>query len=183
MDFIEQHQSEFEQTIEHLKEEIASLQTGRANPKMVEGVQVEAYGSTQELKTLASISVEDAKTLLVEPYDENTVQDIEKALHEADIGINPITEGKKIRLPLPELTKERREELIEVLNEKSEESKIKIRQIRGEIKDEIELAEQEGEITEDEKYRKLEQLDEKVEEYNSQIEQIREDKEENIKQV
>lgn len=183
MNLIEQNKSDFEEVMERLKEEIASLQTGRANPKMVEGVEVQAYGSTQELKTLASISTEDAKTLLVEPYDENTIQDIEKALHEADIGINPITKGKKIRLPLPDLTKERREELIEVLSEKAEESKIKIRQIRSKIKDEIELAEEEGEITEDEKYRKLEKLDEKIEDYNQQIDQIKEDKEESIRQV
>ncbi|MFB6181654.1 MAG: ribosome recycling factor [Candidatus Magasanikbacteria bacterium] len=183
MNFIEQNKSNFEDTIENFKEEIASLRTGRANPKMVENVDVEAYGNTQELKTLASISTEDAKTLLVEPYDENVVQDIESALHEADININPVTDGKKIRLPLPELTSERRQELIDVLNEKAEEAKINIRKIRGEIKDEIELAEEEGEITEDERYRKIDELDDTVEEYNQQVEEIKEKKKKNIEKV
>lgn len=183
MDIINSKEGKFEQAVKQFKKEISSLRTGRANPKMVENVEVKAYGNTQELKTLASISAEDAQTLLVEPYDENIIQDVESALHDADININPVTEGKKIRLPLPDLTAERRKELLNVLSEKAEESKIQIRKVRSEIKDKIEQAEADGEITEDEKYRKLDELDETVDEYNDRIDDIKKEKKKKIENV
>jgi ribosome recycling factor len=181
MNFI--NESKFNEVIQNFKENISSIRTGRANPSLVEGLQVEAYGSNQKLQSLASVSAEDAKTLVVEPYDDNVTQAIESALHDADIGVNPVSDGSKIRLPLPDLTADRRKELINLVKDKAEEARIEIRQIRQDIKTEIEQAEADSEITEDKKYKEIENLDETVSEYNEEIEQIVEEKIEKIKQI
>lgn len=181
MNFIKEEN--FEKILDDFNEEIASVRTGRANPSLIEDVQVEAYGTNQPLQSLASVASEDAKTLLVEPYDENVTQAIETALHEADIGVNPVTDGNKIRLPLPDLTSERRKELINLLKEKAEQARIEIRNKRGEMKKKIEQAEENGELTEDQKYNKLDQLDEVVKDFNQQVEDKLEEKKEKIQQI
>lgn len=171
---------QFEKVISFLKTDISSLRTGRATPALVEDVVVDAYGGKQPLKAVASISVSDAKTLLVDPWDKGLVQSVEVALRNSDLGINPVNDGKFIRLPLPDLTAERRQELVKVLHQKLEQSKISVRKIREELRGQVEKMEKNKEISEDDKFNYFEDLEKEVKDVNEKIKQIGEDKEKEV---
>ncbi|MBT3817513.1 MAG: ribosome recycling factor [Candidatus Magasanikbacteria bacterium] len=177
---IDAYKEQFNKTIDHLKQEISALRTGRATPALVEDVMVEAYGTKQGLKAVASISVADAKTLTVEPWDKTLMQVIELAIRNSDVGINPVNDGKLIRLPLPELTAERRADLIKVLHKKLEDARIAVRKIREEVRNDIDKAEKEKVISEDEKFASQDELEELVKEYNELVKKVGQDKEKEI---
>lgn len=177
---IDQHISSFEEAIKHFENELLGLRTGRANAASVEDVSVEAYGSQMELKGVASISVPDAKTIQIEPWDKSMVGAIEKALIIADLGMQPVTNGTTIRLISPPMTEENRKNIVKQAHEKAEEARIAIRSIREEVRDEIHRAEKDKEIGEDEKFRLQEQLDKIVKEMNDRIEQLADKKEKEI---
>ena len=177
---IGQHREHFEKTIEHLKSEISTLRTGRATPALVEDVTVEAYGVKQPLKAVASISVADAKTLTIDPWDKGLIQAVELAIGNSQLGINPVNDGKLIRLPLPELTQDRRQELIKVLHTKLEQARIAVRKIREDVRKEIDKAEKDKEIGEDEKYTLQDELEKLVKEYNDRMKEMGENKEKEI---
>ena len=180
MTILDQRKEEFIHTLDHLKHELVGLRTGRATPALVDGISVEAYGARQPLKALASISVTDAKTLTIEPWDKSIIQNVDAALRNSDLGINPVNDGKIIRLPLPDLTRERRQELIKVLHRKLEDARIAMRQIREDMRKEIEQAEKNKDIGEDEKFSLQEELEKMVKEYNEKIKVIGEEKEKEI---
>lgn len=174
---------EFNKAIEHLKLDISSLRTGRATPALVEDIIVESYGARQPLKHVASISVADAKTLSIVPWDKGLMKAVEDGIRASQLGINPVNDGKVIRLPLPELTTERRQELIKVLHQKLETSRISIRKIREDMKSLIEKADEDKEIGEDEKFKQLDELERTVKEFNDKIKEIGEDKEKEINTI
>jgi len=180
MSFIESQKELFDKSIDHLKSDIAVLRTGRATPALVEDIIVDAYGTKQPLKAVASITVADAKTLNVDPWDKSLTQTVEEAIRKSDIGINPVNDGTRIRLPLPELSTERRADLIKVLHKKLEEARISIRKIREEVRSEIDKQEKAKDISEDEKFNFQDDLDALVKEYNEQIKQVGEEKEKEI---
>ncbi len=126
---------------------------GRANPGILEGIQAEAYGVRTPLNGLASITVQDGQSIVIAPWDKNVSKDIEKAVVAADLGLGVVNEGDKIRLTMPQMTEENRRDLVKKLNERMEKAKISIRQIRDEIKSDIEGAEAKKEIAEDDKFR------------------------------
>lgn len=183
MDLVRQNKELFDRTVDHLKNDISSLRTGRATPALVEDIIIEAYGSRQPLKTLASISVADAKTLNIDPWDKSLMQAVEVGIRNSQLGINPVNDGKLIRLPLPALTQERRAELIKLLHQKLEGSKIAIRKIREDLRTEIEMNEEEKNINEDEKFKFFEELEKVVKEYNEKLKTIGEDKEKEINTI
>ncbi len=174
---INEHKEDFNKTIDFLKQDITGLRTGRASTAMVEDIQVEAYGTRQPLKAVASISVADPKTLNVEPWDKGLMSAIEKGIRDSGLGINPVNDGRMIRISLPELTVERRSELTKILHQKLENARISVRQVREDVRDMINEGEKDGGITEDEKYSLQDNLDKMVKEYNEQIKQIGEKKE------
>lgn len=180
---VSQYKEQMNKTLEHLKQDISSLRTGRATPAIVEDIMIEAYGMKQPLKALASISVLDAKTLAIEPWDKSIVQAVDTGLRMSDLGINPVNDGKMIRLPLPELSQERRQELIKVLHAKLENARIALRKIREEARDEVDASEEEGAISEDQKYKFHEEVEKMVKETNEMIKQIGEEKEKEILKV
>lgn len=181
--FIEEKQEEFEKALEFFKKDISSLRTGRANPAMLEGVQVSAYGVMSPINAVGNIAVTDAKSMTVTPWDKNVIKDIEKAIVEAALGVGVINEGDKIRLSVPQMTEENRKDLVKRLNEKMEHARISIRQARDSIKEEIEKAEKDKEITEDERFQFIEELDEEVKTKNEEIKSTRDKKEEDIMTV
>lgn len=180
MDIIAQYKDQFVKTIEHLKQEITTLRTGRATPAIVEDIMIEAYGTKQFLKAVATITVADAKTLNIEPWDKSLTQAVEIGLRNSPLGISPINDGKLIRLPLPDLTQERRQELIKVLHGKLENARIALRKIREEARDEVDEALKNKSIGEDDKYKMQEDLEKMMKDYNEIIRQIGEDKEKEI---
>jgi len=162
------------------KDELMTLRVGRANPLMVENILVQAYGSRMPIKQLASITVPEARTILIQPWDKIVTKDIEKAISEANIGLNPVNEGAQIRLTIPPLTEESRKELTKSVGEKMEKSRIVIRQIRDKVRDQVAKKEKGKEITEDDKYDLQKKLDDWIKDYNEKIKDLGEKKEKEI---
>lgn len=166
---INKHKEEFEQVIAHLIGELVSIRTSRASPILVENIEIETYGSKMRLIELASIALQDTRTLIIEPWDKSITKDIEKGIRESNLGLSPVLDGIILRIVVPTLTEERRKELLKLLSEKLEDSRVKIRRIRDEIREEIQKAEKSKEIGEDEKFRLFKNLDEKTREYIEKI--------------
>jgi len=144
------------QAVEHVRQELATLRTGRANPRMVDHVKVEYYGSHQPLKTLANISAPEPRLLVVEPYDKTQIGNIMKAIQLADLGLNPISDGNVIRLPIPELTEERRKEMVKVAHQMVEEGKITMRNVRRDANNDLKQLAKDHDISEDNLHRAME---------------------------
>src|SRR5687768_2005914 len=138
-----------EKAVGYMTHEFASIRTGKASPALVEGIDVEAYGSTMKLKQLAVISTPEPRMLVINPFDASTVQAIEKAIKESKIGINPSVDGKVIRLPIPALSEERRRDLVKTCKTISEETRVRIRAARRDAMETLKKAQKEGSITED----------------------------------
>ncbi|HBR80258.1 MAG: Ribosome-recycling factor [Candidatus Uhrbacteria bacterium GW2011_GWE2_45_35] len=177
------HKTSFEAVIDHLHQELNQIRTGRATPALVENLSIEVYGSTMEMKGVASISVLDAKTLIIEPWDKNTLKAIEKAIQESSIGINPVVDGKAVRLSMPAMTEDSRKALAKAMKEKLEEAKVAARSVREKARNEVIEAEKQGEFTEDEKFKLLEELDKLTKEYTDKVEEMGKAKEEELMTV
>ena len=177
---IKNKESEFEKAVEYFKSEVGKLRTGRANPSMLEGLMVDYYGNKTPLKQVASISAPEPQLIMIQPWDADSLANIEAAIKMSDLNLNPNNDGKVIRVNIPPLTEERREELVKVLNRKAEEARISIRTIREEIWEEIKGLEKAGKIAEDDKFRGKERLQETVDDYNKIIEDMRGRKEKEI---
>jgi ribosome recycling factor len=138
-----------EKSVDYMVHEFAAVRTGKASPALVENVDVEAYGSAMKLKQLALITTPEPRLLVVQPFDASTVQTIEKALKESKIGITPAVDGKIIRLPIPELSEERRKDLVRSLRQMAEEARVRVRGNRRTAMDEAKKLQKSGGLTED----------------------------------
>lgn len=181
--YLDKFKLNFKQAIEFFEREILTLRTGRANPGMLDGIEVQAYGTTMPLNGVGNISISDGRSLVIVPWDKNVLKEIEKAIMAADLGVGVVNEGDKIRLTVPALTEENRLELVKKLNTKMEDGRITIRQIRDEVKQEIEQAFVDKEISEDDKFRFVKELDEAVNKYNEELKTLRDHKEKEIMTV
>ncbi len=174
------HNEKFDKAIEHFKQELSSLRTGRANPALVENIQVESYGSKMPLTHIASVSIPDAKTIAIQPWDKSNIGPIEKAIQAANIGLNPVNDGMLVRLNIPPMTEERRKEMVKLLGQISEKAKIAIRNVREEIIKEFKKQEEEQNLTEDDISGMKKDLQEVVDRYNEQVKEISAAKEKEI---
>ncbi len=138
-----------EKGFDYLQHEFASVRTGKASPALVENIDVEAYGAQMKLKQLALITTPEPRLLVIQPFDGATTKDIEKAIKESKIGINPIVDGKIIRLPIPALSEERRKDLVKGIKQMAEEARVRVRSTRREGIDGIKKAQKDGAISED----------------------------------
>ena len=177
---IEDQRPDFEHVIEFFVSELNGLRTGRANAALVEDIPVEAYGSMMTVKGVGSILVPDSKTIMVEPWDKTLTKEIEKAIRNAPIGVNPVVDGSRVRVTLPSLTEEGRKELVKIVGKKAEEARISVRNVREEIKEIIVKMEKEKEISEDERFRLQEALETQVKGWNEKIAGLAEEKEKEI---
>ncbi len=166
--------------LEHLKDEFAKLQVGRATPALVEDVKVDAYGSLQALKAVASVSVPDAKTIQIQPWDRGLLGAIEKGIQIANIGLTPNNDGVYIRINIPPLTEERRRDLVKVVGRYAEEAKITIRNLRQETNNTLNTMKKNSEITEDELHGGTKELQLHVDKHNLEIESMSKKKEQDI---
>ncbi len=181
--FLEEKKTDFNKAVDFLTNELFGVRTGRANIALVDNMKVTAYDQTQELKNLASISTPDSTTIQIEPWDVGVVKAIEKAIIEANLGMSPNVSGKTIRLSIPPLTEDTRKELAKVVGKKVEEARISVRNIRDDIKKEIERLEKENEIGEDERYQMQDELDKLVKDINEKLEAMGKEKEGQIMEV
>ncbi|MEK9155174.1 MAG: ribosome recycling factor [Patescibacteria group bacterium] len=176
MSIIDDAKPQFTKAIEHLVSELGSIRTGRASAAILEPVQVEAYGALQPIKALATITTPDSKTILIEPWDASVVKSIETAIAKSDVGINPVVDGKSLRLNMPMMTEETRLKMVKIMKEKLEDARVSLRKVREEVRKEI--AKAEG--GEDEKRRLEEALEKTVKEYSAKIDEMGDKKEKEI---
>lgn len=172
--------SDFQRHVDALKDGLRGLRTGRASASLVDQLLVEAYGALTPIQHLASISVPDARTVLITPWDKTVVKDIEKAIVNANIGVNPLNDGAGVRIIIPAMTEENRKNLIKVLGQKVEHAKIAVRSERDRVRDEIAKAEKANELTEDDRFELQQQLDEMTREFTGILETMSDEKEKDI---
>ena len=181
--FIQKHQADVDSAIEHFKTDISSLRTGRANPGIMQNVQVDCYGVKTPLMQLASITTPEPRQIKIEPWDKNLLKSIEKGISEANLGLQAIVESNFLRITVPMMTEEDRLKLVKILNEKLEAAKISMRSIREKVKDTILTAEKNKEIAEDARYQFVEELDKEIGNWNKQLIEIAQKKEKEIMTV
>ncbi len=169
--------------IDHLGKEFATLRTGKASPALVENLLVEAYGATMKLNELANITAPEPRMLAVQPFDASNANAIEKAIKESRLGLNPINDGKLIRLPIPALTGERRQELTKQAKAMAEEAKVSVRSQRRSALDAFKKAEKESELTEDDLRSLEKQVQDATDKYTKKIDDLTEAKVNDIMQV
>jgi ribosome recycling factor len=168
---------------ESLKRDLAKIRAGRANPAILDGVRVEYYGMLTPLKQLASISVPEARMIVLKPFERSQIQPIEKAIMEAQLGLNPSNDGEIIRIPMPPLTEERRKELVKVARKAGEECKVAIRKARHDAKDMVDSLQEEGEVGEDDAERARKEVEEIVKAGTNRVDEIVSKKEADILEV
>lgn len=175
-----QLKKEIEGTKNWLKQEYLSLHTGRATPAVLDKVTVEQYGSKQPLQHVASIGVEDARTLTVQPWDKSMVKEIDRAIQTSGLGLTTAVSESGIRVSFPELTADRRQQLVKVVKDKLEDARIAVRQEREKVWDDIQDKVKASELTEDDKYTLKEELQKIVDEANKELEEMAERKEQDV---
>ena len=180
MNLVDSKKSEFEKAIESLHQELSKLRTGRASPTLVEDIKVDYYGTQTPLTQLATISVPEPRTILIQPWDITAIASIEKAIRQSDLGVNPSNDGKVIRIPIPHLTEERRKELVKYIGKSAEEYRVAVRQIRKDTNNHVKEAEKGKKITEDEAKKSLNKIQEITDDFIKKINETLEKKEKEI---
>lgn len=172
-----------QKAIENLHNEFNKLRSGRAHPSLLDQIQVDYYGSQSPLSQVSNISVEDARTLTVTPWDRQMVAAIEKAIRTSDLGLNPATSGTVIRIPLPALTEERRKDLVKVVRHETEGARVSIRNIRRDANTAIKALLKDKTISEDDERRLEDQVQKVTDDFIAQVDKMLEDKEKDLMSV
>ncbi len=172
-----------EQAVLHLREDLSSIRTGRASGAVLSRIMVEYYGSPVPLNQLASVNVPEPRLLVVQPFDKNSIAQIEKAIQQSDLGITPSNDGSVVRLAFPPLTEERRKELVKQLHHRAEEGRVAIRNVRRHTKDDMEKVEREHSISEDELSRGEKELQKLTDRYVASIDEVQRHKESELMEV
>jgi ribosome recycling factor len=172
-----------EQTLVHMREDLSSVRTGRASGAVLTRIMVEYYGSPVPLNQLASVNVPEPRLLVIQPFDKNSIAQIEKAIQQSDLGITPSNDGQVVRLAFPPLTEERRKELVKQVHHRAEEGRVAVRNVRRHAKDDMEKLEREHSISEDELSRGEKELQKLTDRYVAEIDEIQRHKESELMEV
>lgn len=167
----------------NLRQEFAGLRTGRASAGLVENLPIDAYGSPMPLNQLSTISVPESRMITVQVWDKSQVQAVEKAIRESDLGLNPVTEGQLLRLPIPELNEERRQEIAKVAHKYAEQARVAVRNVRRDGMDQLKRLEKDGHMGEDEHHAWHDEVQEMTDKHIKAIDETLENKESEIMQV
>ena len=176
-------QQQMEKTIEALKHEFSTIRAGRANAQMLDKIRVDYYGTPTPINQVGSISVPEPRTLMINPWDKSAMKDIETAIRNSDLGLNPTNDGEVIRLNVPALTEERRKELCKQAKKSAEEFKVRIRNERRDANDKLKKLEKEGEITEDDLKKAQDNVQKMTDKYTKEVDVLLEVKEKDIMAV
>ncbi|MFB6230772.1 MAG: ribosome recycling factor [Salinibacter sp.] len=182
-DVLDDADEEMDEAVSYLRSQLRTLRAGRASPAMLENVTVDYYGSQTPLEQVASVSAPQPDLLVVQPFDRSAIEDIERGIMKADLGLNPNNDGEKIRIPIPPLSEERREEIVETARERAEEAKISIRNTRRDAKNEIQRVVEEENLSEDVLYGAEEDLQEITDEHTERAESLLDQKKDQIMEV
>lgn len=176
-------EDKMKKSLEALKKDFASLRAGRATPSLLDKIMVEYYGAMSPINQMANVSVPEPRLLVIQPWDKNVISDIERAIMKSDLGLTPSSDGSLIRISIPQLTQERRAELVKVIKKKAEDARVAIRNLRREANDELKLFEKEGDISEDDNRRGQEEVQKLTDKYIKEVELVLENKEKEIMEV
>jgi ribosome recycling factor len=182
-DILREAAERMQSALDGLEEDLSAIRTGRASPALVERLPVDYYGMNTPLIQLATISVPEPRQLLIRPFDPSTLKDIERAILVSDLGLTPNSDGKAIRLTLPQLTEQRRHELVKVVHNRMEETRVRVRNVRRDLIRDLRDFEDEGLISEDDQERGEKEIQDITDKMNKKIEEIGERKEKEIMEV
>ncbi|MFC3419695.1 ribosome recycling factor [Salinicoccus hispanicus] len=175
--------SKMQKSLDNLSRELAAIRTGRANSNMLDRVTVDYYGAQTPVNQLAGISVPEARMITVTPYDKSSVDDVLKAIQQADLGVNPTSDGTMIRITVPQLTEERRKEFVKDARKEGENAKVAVRNVRRESNDELKSLQKDGELTEDDLKGYTEDVQQLTNDYIEKIDKMCDEKESSIMEV
>jgi ribosome recycling factor len=176
-------EEKMERAVEHAKEEFGAIRTGRATPAMFSKILIDYYGSPTPLTQMASVGVPEPRMAIIKPYDNSQLQAMEKAIRDSDLGVNPNNEGSQLRIVLPQMTEERRRDMIKVARHKAEEAKVAIRNVRRRGKEELDRIVKDGEAGEDEGRRAEKELDDLTHKYVAHVDELVKHKETELLEV
>jgi ribosome recycling factor len=184
-EYLEALDADMDAAIEGLKKELAKVRTGRATPKLVDGVvvTVQSYGTTMPINQLATITAPDPRLLVISPWDKGTIADIERSILAAGLGLNPSNDGQIVRVPVPALTQDRRKDLVKMAKKVGEDTKVRLRQVRREYNEIFKTGEKDGDIGEDDCRRLLELVQEKTDGFVKLVDDLVEKKEAEVLEV
>ena len=172
-----------EKTISHYKDELKSVRTGRASISMLDNVKIDYYGTPTPLSGVATLSAPEPRLITISPWDMSMIAPIEKAIMNANMGFNPANDGKMIRIPVPQLTEERRKEFVKLVKKMSEDTKVAVRNLRREANDKIKKLEKDKEISEDDSKKYLDQIQHTTDDYIKNVDSVTEAKEKEIMEI
>ncbi len=182
-EIIQAQEERMQKSIESFKHELSALRAGRATPSLLDRVLVEYYGAPTPVNQIAKVTVPEPRMILIQPWEESILHDIEVAIMKSDLGLNPNSDGTAIRLSIPALTQERRQEIVKAVNKKAEEAKVALRNVRRDGNDAFKKQEKAKEITEDESKRLQEQMQKLVDKYVKQVDELKAKKEKEVMEV
>lgn len=183
MPSLKEARQHMENAIEALRREFSSVRTGKASPALLDTVKVEAYGSYMPLNQVGTVSAPEPRMLVVQPWDRSMMGPIERAIREADLGLNPSNDGKVVRVPIPPLTEERRREYVRLLHKMAEEGRVAVRQARKEANDAIKAQQKDGAVSEDDARREQDEVQKLTDQYVERIDQLTKHKEAEVMEV
>ncbi len=172
-----------DKTIESLRNEFGKLRTGRASIALLDGVKVDSYGSLMPINQVASVSVSDSRTLVITPWDKSIIQEIEKSIHKSDLGLQPMNDGKVVRISIPPLTEERRKDLVKVAKRVTEEARVAVRNSRREANEAVKKLQKDGKISEDDLKKWEVEIQKMTDQYVTQVDTLLANKEKEIMEV
>lgn len=182
-DILRELEKKMKVSSEHFRKDLSKLRTGRANISIFEDIKVDYYGNQTPINQVATLGVPDPTLITIQPWDPSTLDEIDKAIRSADLGLNPVNDGKMLKIPIPPLDEERRQEIAKHIKKLLEDEKTALRVMRRESKEDIEKLEEDKEITEDDKYWGYDRLQKVTDEYTKKIEEIADAKEKEILEV
>jgi ribosome recycling factor len=182
-DLINDAQTRMDKSVEHARTEFGTVRTGRASASLLDRVEVEYYGTSTPLKQLATISVPDARLLSIQPFDPSSIKAIEKAIQESDLGLTPSNDGKVVRLPIPQLTEERRKDLVKIVRNLAEEHRVAVREIRRDAMKGLKELVDRGDVGADEEHRAEERVQKLTDEHTKHIDDLLKHKEAEVMEV
>jgi ribosome recycling factor len=182
-DFLDEAKSRMQKSVESTRAEFSTVRTGRASPHLLDRIEVDYYGATTPLRQLAQISATEARLLTITPYDKNSIKAIEKSILESDVGLTPSNDGQVIRLQIPELTEERRRELVKVVHGIAEQGRVGVRNIRRDVMHDLRELKSEGEVGSDDEHRAEAELQKLTDAHTGEIDTALAGKEEEILEV
>ncbi len=180
---VDQAKVAMDKAVDVMQKSFASVRTGKASPALVDGIMVEYYGSQTRLKDIASVTAPEPRLLVIQPWDQNAIKSIEKAIQGSNLGISPVSDGRVIRLPIPELSEERRKDMTKLVRKRAEETRIEVRNARRDANESLKKAQKAAEISEDELKIQTDVIQKMTDQTIEQVNKILEDKEAELMEV